>query len=99
MLTSRINKRDIIFCAEIISIFFSILIIIHYLIYSDKQMFLVAFSGTILLLAFIKGLLGVNTLKKEKSPFNKERAKHHIYEAVWTLVGILPICFFILYFT
>lgn len=99
MLTSRINKRDIIFCAEIISIFFSILIIIHYLIYSDKRMFLVAFSGTILLLAFIKGLLGVNTLKKEKSPFNKERAKHHIYEAVWTLVGILPICFFILYFT
>lgn len=99
MLTSRINKRDIIFCAEIISMFFSILTIIHYSIYNDKQIFFIAFSGTIIFLAFMKGLLGVNTLKTEKSPFNKERAKHHIYGAVWTLIGMLPICFFILYFT
>lgn len=89
MLTSRINKRDIIFWTEIISVFFSILLIIIYFIYRDKIIFSVSFIGTILFLACIKGILGMNKLKTEKSPFKKERAKHHIYEAVWILAGML----------
>lgn len=98
MLTSRINKRDIIFWTEIISVFFSILLIIIYFIYKDKTIFSVTFIGTILFLGCIKGILGMNKLKTEKSPFKKERAKHHMYEAVWILAGMLPICFFIIYF-
>lgn len=98
MLTSRINKRDIIFWTEIISVFFSILLIIIYFIYRNKMIFSVTFLGTILFVACIKGMLGMNKLRTEKSPFKKERAKHHIYEAVWILAGMLPIGFFIIYF-
>lgn len=98
MLTSRINKRDIIFWTEIISVFFSILLIIIYFIYRNKMIFSVTFLGTILFVACMKGMLGMNKLRTEKSPFKKERAKHHIYEAVWILAGMLPIGFFIIYF-
>ncbi len=99
MLTSRINKRNIIFLVEIIRVFLSILIIIHCFIYNDKTIFSIGFLGTILFFVFIKGYLGLKKLKTEKSPFEKEIAKHHIYGAVWTLVGMLPICFFIMYLT
>ncbi|MDX5808234.1 hypothetical protein [Bacillus cereus group sp. BfR-BA-02730] len=98
MLTSRMNKSDIIFLVETISVFIGILIIIHYSIYNDKTIFSIGFLGTILFFVFIKGYLGLKKLKTEKSPFEKERAKHHIYEAVWILAGMLPICFFIIYF-
>lgn len=98
MLTSRINKKDSIFLVEIISVFLSILNIIHYFVYNNKTIFSIGFLGTILFFVFIKGYLGLKKLKTDKSPFEKERAKHHIYEAVWILAVMLPICFFILYF-